>query len=306
MGFFNLFKKKEVIEKPEMSLPDVEKVTIPFPTKPSAIDYSGLIEDVRAYFGKLYKSNNYSFYNYNTLHISVKVDVYFGYTKYNGQTNRNGIKAVDLCLPDDSVLATLDRSLWKRYDKEIGTDNVKWLGYSDGESIRITVFKDKVSEGLVTNLLQNFGEWIADASWSSQLYKIAEQLNLDSGEFEYKKKETGNGYEYYYNGKYVLAGVSHYVAAPFVSLGFAKPEPDNTFNSRAVAIYTDKGVKVGYISEKELDKFHTENTGIIPIVMEAHYYKDKLYGYLYTFTNNKEEYHYIRNQFEKLLENVEL
>lgn len=28
MGFFNLFKKKEVIEKPEMSLPDVEKVTI--------------------------------------------------------------------------------------------------------------------------------------------------------------------------------------------------------------------------------------------------------------------------------------
>ena len=72
------------------------------------------------------------------------------------------------------------------------------------------------------------------------------------------------------------------------------------------AIYTDKEVKVGYISEKELDKFHTENTGIIPIVMEAHYYKDKLYGYLYTFTNNKEEYHYIRNQFEKLLENVEL
>ena len=67
MGFFNLFKKKEVIEKPEMSLPDVEKVTIPFPTKPSAIDYSGMIEEVRAYFGKLYKSNNYSFYNYNTL-----------------------------------------------------------------------------------------------------------------------------------------------------------------------------------------------------------------------------------------------
>ena len=44
MGFFNLFKKKEVTEKPEMSLPDVEKVTIPFPTKPSAIDYSGMIE----------------------------------------------------------------------------------------------------------------------------------------------------------------------------------------------------------------------------------------------------------------------
>ena len=61
MGFFNLFKKKEVTEKPEMSLPDVEKVTIPFPTKPSAIDYSGMIEEVRAYFGKLYKSNKYSF-----------------------------------------------------------------------------------------------------------------------------------------------------------------------------------------------------------------------------------------------------
>lgn len=28
MGFFDLFKKKEVTEKPEMSLPDVEKVTM--------------------------------------------------------------------------------------------------------------------------------------------------------------------------------------------------------------------------------------------------------------------------------------
>ena len=306
MGFFDIFRKKNTIDKPEMSLPDVEKVTIPFPTKPSAINYSGMIENVRAYFGKLYQTDNYSFFRYNTLHISVAVGVYYGYTKYNGETNRNGVKSVSLCLPDDTVLAILDRSLWKRYDKELGTDNVKWLGYSDGESIRITVFKDKVSESIVINLLQNCGEWIADVIWSNQLYKMAEQLNLNDGEFEYKKKETGNGYEYYYNGKYMLAGVSHYVTAPFVSLGFAKLQPDNTFNSKAVAIYTDKEVKVGYISEKELNKFHTENVGIIPIVMEAHYYKDKLYGYLYTFTNNKEEYHYIRNQFEKLLENVEL
>ena len=305
MGFFDLFRKKKVVEKPKMSLPDVEKVTIPFPTKSSADDYSGLLENVRSYFGKLYKSNKYSYFHYNTLGVSVKEGVYFGYTKYNGETNRNGTKAIDLCLPDDTVLVTLDRKLWKRYDKEIGADNAKWLGYSDGDSVRITVFKDKVPEGIVTGLLGNYGGWIADSSFNNSLYKMVEQLNLNDDDFEYKKKDTGRGYDYYYNNKYMLAGVFHYVNAPFVSLGFAKPEPENTFNNKAVAIYTDRGVKVGYISERELNNYHSENSGIVPIVMEAHYYKDRLYGNLYTFTNNIEEYGYISNQFSRLLNELE-
>lgn len=296
MGFFDLFKKKKAT---------VEKVTISFPTKPNAADYSGRINEVKDYFGKLYKSDKYPFFNYNNLHVSVKIDVYFGYTKYNGETNRNGTKAVDLCLPDDTVLIPLDRKLWKRYDTEIGADNAKWLGYSDGESVRITVFKDKVSEAIVTNILRNCGEWIQCTIWGNYLYNIVEQLNLDDGEFEYKKKDSGYGYDYAYNNKYILAGVSRYVTTPFVSLGFAKPEPENTFNNKAVAIYTNKGVKVGYISERELNNYHSENTGIVPIVMEAHYYKDKLYGFLYTFTNNKEEYHYISSQFGKLLYDIE-
>lgn len=94
-----------------------------------------------------------------------------------------------------------------------------------------------------------------------------------------------------------MAGVSHYVEKPFVSFGFAKPEPNNKYNSKAIAIYTDKEIKVGYIAEKELSKFYSENEGTIPIVMEAHYYNGKLYGNLYTFTNNEHEYHYMRNQY---------
>lgn len=302
MGIFDFFKKKTV--KAE-SMPEVKKITISTPKPDSATDYQSELDGIRAYFGKLYKSDvTDDRCNFNILHVEKPIGVYYGYTKYTGETNRNGVKAVAFHLPDDSLLVELTRGMWKQYEKQVGTDGLKWLGYSDGESVRLTVYTGKVMEDVVTSFLSNVGEWINTVAFRNTILKRAEKMNLPEGEFVYNKADSGNGYGYYYNGKYQIAGVARYVAAPFVSFGYARLEPDNSFNSKAVAIYTDNDEKIGYISEKELSKYYSETNGIdnVPLVVEAHYYNNKLYGWLYTFSRNKEEYHYLVNQFLKLTE----
>jgi hypothetical protein len=314
MGLFDLFRKKSnntesTTPAASNSIPaeEVVKITIPTPKPTEAISYEGEIDNIRAFFGKLYKNNvkgTEDRYNFNILHVEIPVGVYYGYTKYTGETNRNGVKAVAFHLPDDSLLVELDRKQWRQYEKEATTDGLKWLGYSDGESVRLTVYKDKVLEGYVTSFLSNVGEWINAVAFRNSILKRVEKMNLPEGEFTYSKADSGFGYDYYYNGRYVIAGIERYVTSPFVSFGYAKLEPNNKFNSKAVAIYTDYDKKIGYISEKELSKYYTEINGVdnIPLVVEAHYYNGKLYGWLYTFSKNKEEYHYIVNQFLKLIE----
>lgn len=311
MGIFDLFRKKPT--KADVTAPncipaeEVVKITISTPKPTEAISYEGELEGIRAYFGKLYKNavkGTDERYSFNLLHIEKAVGVYYGYTKYTGETNRNGVKAVAFYLPDDTLLVELDRKQWKAYEKQAETDGLKWLGYSDGESIRLTVYKDKVLEGVVTSFLSNVGEWINTVAFRNILIKRVEKMNLPEGEFTFNKAASGYGYDYYYNGRYQIAGIARYVTAPFVAFGYARLEPDNQFNSKAVAIYTDSDEKIGYISEKELSKFYAETGEIdnIPLVVEAHYYNGKLYGWLYTFSRNKEEYHYLVNQFLKLIE----
>lgn len=289
--------------------PVVEKVTIFTVTKQPPKDYLAELPAITIFFGKLYKYlyKDTIWESFNTLKVSVPVGVYYGYTKYTGETNRNGVKAVALMMPDNTTqLIQLGRNLWKKYDKAFGEDGLKWLGYSDGESVRVSIYKGRVPEERIESFLVNVGQWIATVEYNNIIYKMAETLNLPCGEFTYNKVDSGYGYAYYYNGKYMIAGVNRYIAAPFVSFGFAVIEPSNSFNSKAIAIYTDRGVKVGYISEKELSKYRLEANGEekLPIVMEAHYYNGKLYGWLYTFSNNQREYHYMTNQYIKLVESM--
>lgn len=313
MGIFDLFRKKptKVVATPisSESIPaeEVVKIAIHTPKPSQAISYEGELEGIRAYFGKLYKNavkGTEDRYTYNILHIDKPVGVYYGYTKYTGETNRNGVKAVAFYLPNDSLLVELDRKQWKAYEKQAETDGLKWLGYSDGESVRLTVYKDKVLEDVVISFLSNVGEWINTVAFRNEIVKRVERMNLPEGEFIYNKTASGFGYDCYYNGRYQIAGIARYVESPFVAFGYARLEPDNKFNSKAVAIYTDSDEKIGYISEKELSKFYAETNGIdnIPLVIEAHYYNGKLYGWLYTFSRNKEEYHYLVNQLLKLIE----
>ncbi len=308
MGIFDFFRKKpNKAEAPTTPTEEVVKITVPTLRPTKATNYEGELEPIRAYFGKLYKKavkGTEERYNYNILHVELPLGVYYGYTKYTGETNRNGVKAVAFHLPDDSLFVELDRKLWKQYEKDLNTEGVKWLGYSDGESVRLTVYKEKVLEDNITSFLYNVGEWINTTSFRNSILRRVEKLDLPEGEFTFNKETSKYGYDLYYNGRYMIAGITRYVAAPFVSIGYAKLEPDNKFNPKAVAIYTDNDEKVGYVSEKELSKFYTETGGAdnIPLVIEAHYYNGKLYGWLYTFSRNKEEYHYITNQYLKLID----
>lgn len=313
MGIFDFLRKKptkaEAIPSIGESIPaeEVAKITIPTPKPSEAISYEGELEGIRAYFGKLYKNavkGTDERYTFNILHVQKPVGVYYGYTKYTGETNRNGVKAVAFYLPNDSLLVELDRKQWKAYEKQAETDGLKWLGYSDGESVRLTVYKDKVLEGVATSFLSNVGEWINTVAFRNTLVKRVEKMNLPEGEFTFNKAASGYGYDYYYNGRYQIAGIARYVTAPFVAFGYARLEPDNSFNSKAVAVYTDTDEKIGYVSEKELSKFYDETGAVdnIPLVIEAHYYNGKLFGWLHTFSRNKEEYHYLVNQFLKLIE----
>lgn len=308
MGIFDFFRKKpSKAEIPTITDEEVVKITIATPKPSKVISYDGELEGIRNYFGKLYKNDvkgTEERFNYNTLHVEIPVGVYYGYTKYTGETNRNGVNAVALHLPDNSKLVELDRKLWKQYEKDVNIDGLKWLGYSDGESVRVTVYKDKILEDNVTSFLSNVGEWINSVVFRKTIEERLENMNLPEGEFIYKKVASEYGYDYSYNGKYMIAGVSRYVTAPFVAFGYTKLEPDNKFNSKAVAIYTDTDEKIGYVSEKELFKFYEETGGVdnVPLVIEAHYYNGKLYGWLYTFSRNKNEYNYLVGQFLKLLE----
>lgn len=307
MGIFDLFRKKptkaNTIESTPAT-PEVERITIATPKPTAPQSYLSAMDNVRAYFGKLNKKSMCDVCKLNILHVEKPIGVYWGYTKYNGENNRNGVKGVALYLPDDSLLVDVDRKLWKQYEKEAGEEGLKWLGYSDGESVRITIYKGKPLESQVESFLTNVGEWIGTVAFTNTIRQRVEKMNLPEGEFTYKKAASGFGYDCYYNGRYMIAGIERYVTAPFVSFGYARLEPNNQFNPKAVAIYTDNDEKIGYISEKELSKFYAETNGAdeIPLVVEAHYYNGKLYGWLYTFSRNKEEYHYLVNQFLKLVE----
>lgn len=257
----------------------ISKIATSFPAKPKNSEYLDKLKEIKKYFGKLSNSNECLYYCYTISNNQINEDICFGYTKYNGETNRNGTKSIDFCLSDDLVIGTLDRNKWKKYDKEIGKDNAKWVGYSIGEYVYIYAFKNIVSENKLKDIINEMYESL----WYEQLYNIVKSLNLNCCD-EYNT----NGFTP--SAKYKLAGAFHYLNEPIVALGFAKPEPSNPFNNKAVAIYTDKGIKVGYVAESELKEFRSAGEEIVPVVIETHYYKGHLYGFFYPFNNDKKEY----------------
>lgn len=288
------------------STPKVSPDT-PMPRK--VADYMKELEGIRQCFGKLYKSRVSGAdeeFHFNQK-AEIPAGVYYGLTKFTGETNRNGVKAVAFMRPDGSQLLELDRRKWKQYEKESQADGLKWLGYSDGENIHLEVYRDKVTEQYITRSLKHLEERAGNDAFRSELEKRVEKMDLPEGEYTAKKAESNYGYELKYTGRYHIAGIRRYVDCPFVSFGFARLEPDNKFNPKAVAIYTDKGEKLGYISEKQLADYYAETGGEdnIPLVVEAHYYNDGLYGWLYTFSRNKEEYPDMVAQFIKVLDEME-
>ncbi|HIU89514.1 MAG TPA: hypothetical protein IAC71_04605 [Candidatus Caccomonas pullistercoris] len=287
----------------------IERVFVPTPEKPTPVNYLKEFDDMKNYFGKLYKIRvtGTEIFNYHILHSSLPVGVYYGRTKFSGECNRNGVKGVLFCSHDGSATIPLERKNWKKYEREAESDNLFWYGYSDGESMSVCLTKGKVLEKSLIDWLKNVGGWIRDHDYYESISEWVKSLGLPDGEFTYKKAHSQYDYDFYYWNRYFLAGVKYHVSAPFVSFGVAKFEPDNKYNHKAVAIYTDTGIKVGYIAEKELSKYRKEVDGVdnIPLVLESHFYNGVLYGNAYTFTRHKNEYTYMVNQFLRLEQKME-
>lgn len=283
------------------------KVTIPTIQIPEMQDFSYMIEDIRNAFGKLYQRLNKTPVNFKHCVSELPTSVYFGKTKYTGETNRNGKREVALLLSDGAIAGKLNRKDWNNYEKYFNTDGLNWIGIVVDGDFEISV-ADKFKEEYVKQLLKwSYPQMIVDSGLRSSIIQEVERQNLSTGEFHNNKEEREKGYEegtyeLDYNGKYQIAGCYHYVNAPFVSVGYAENEPTNEYNPKAMIVKTLGGIKVGYVAEKELQKFYKETGGVkIPLIMEAHYYNGKLYGWMYTYTDNVEEYPYMENQYHKLL-----
>jgi len=307
-----LSKKQNVVQtanKQEKTLDErpVEKITIPTIQKPKEVDYSYLLEDIRNSFGKLYIKLTESHEYFKHCSSKLTTGVYFGRTKYTGEANKNGKREVALLLNDGTIGGKLNRKNWNNHEKHFTTDNLNWIGYSIDGDLTV-VIAEKFKEEFVKHCLgEIFPSRIADEQLWNNIKKEIERQNLSTGEFHNKKTEREKGYEegtyeLNYNNRYQIAGCYLYVSSPFVAVGYAEKEPTNTYNPRAMVIKTLDGAKVGYVSEKELNEFYKETGGMkTPLIIEAHYYKGKLYGWMYTYTDNVEEYFYMANQYHRLL-----
>ena len=101
--------------------PVVEKVTILTVTKQPPKDYLAELPAITIFFGKLYKYlyKDTIWESFNTLKVSVPVGVYYGYTKYTGETNRNRVKAVALIILHNlySLVGICGKSMIKPLEK---------------------------------------------------------------------------------------------------------------------------------------------------------------------------------------------
>lgn len=271
---------------------------------------SYMLEDIRKTFGKLYQRLNDSPVKFKHCDSKLTNGIYFGKTKYTGETNKNGKREIALLLSDETVAGKLNRKDWNNYEKNFNEDGLNWIGLVFDGDFEVSI-ATKFMEDYIKGLLNcTYPHMIVDKRLWDEIRREVEKQNLSTDEFHNNKiereKEYEEGtYELDYNGKYQIAGCYHYINAPFVSIGYAENEPTNTYNPKAMVIKTLGGIKVGYVAEKELQKFYQETGGTkTPLIIEAHYYNDKLYGWMYTYTDNVEEYHYMANQYHKLLNEI--
>lgn len=287
-----------------------EEVTAFIPTikKPEIKNYLFMFDEMKRYFGTLSPTKtDGKFFSFSikveTISPDVIVGVYYGKTKFTGASNRNGKREIAFLDAKGQVICKNERSRWSEYERVIGKDNMNWYGYFDTDLMHIKVYEN-IEETELTSWLSYVGNSINDAEYSELIYNEVKKLNLMNGEFVYKKTQAYDYGDDAYNfdlpflGKYKVAGLFRYVTAPFVCFGFARKEENNSYNSKAIAIYTTNNMKIGYIAENELDAFYQETNGNdTPIVIEGHLYNGKLYGNLFTFLNNVKEYPYMIKEY---------
>lgn len=290
--------------------PSAAKVSIPTIQITESQDFSYMLDDIRNAFGKLYQRvNNEAYIIFKHCGSELATGIYFGKTKYTGETNRNGKREVALLLSDGTIAGKLSRKDWNNYEKNFDTDNLNWIGMSFNGELEVSV-AEKFKEGYIKNQLDWYSSSMADSKLRDEIRQEVEKQNLTVGEFHNKKSQKGKGYEegtyeLDYNNKYQIAGCYHYVESPFVAVGYAEKDPTNEYNSNAMVVKTQEGIKVGYVAEKDLKKFYEETGGAkTPLILEAHYYNGRLYGWLYTYTDNTEEYPYMASQYHKLLNEI--
>lgn len=101
-----------------------------------------------------------------------------------------------------------------------------------------------------------------------------------------------------------VAGITHYLKlsdAPKLYQGYAKPEPENPYNDKAVALITDEGKRIGYIPDQELSLYNRIFEGRESVqffcmvgIFRNHSDKRTLYGKLLLVTapaNEKADMH---------------
>lgn len=287
----------------------VVKISIPTIRRNKEVDYSYLLEDIRKCFGKLYVKLVESHECFNHCVSELPTGVYFGKTKYTGVTNRNGKREVAMLLNNGTIGGKLNRKDWNNHEKSFTSDNMNWIGYSVDGDLTV-VIAEKFKEETVKTNIELFSTRIADEQLWKSIQKEIEGQNLSVGEFHNNKTKREKGYEdgtyeLNYNKKYQIAGCYIYVDSPFVAVGYAENEPNNNYNSKAMVVKALDGNKIGYVSEKDLNSFYKETGGHkTPLIIEAHYYNGKLYGWMYTYTDNTEEYFYMTNQYYELLKEI--
>lgn len=290
---------------------DKKKPTLSFiPTimKPEMKDYSYMFDEMKYFFGNLSPSKTsgkvFSFsIKHETITPGVTVGIYYGKTKFTGEANRNGKREVAFLDKTGQVICKNERARWSEYERIIGEDNMNWYGYYDTDSIYMKVY-EHVEEHELLSWLSEVGKRINLDVFRALIYKEALKLNLSDGEFVYNKKQAydygndGYNFDLPFLGKYKVAGLYRYVSSPFICIGIAKKENHNSYNSKAIAIYTTDMMKIGYVAESELDTFYSETKGEdTPLVIEGHNYNGKLYGNVFTFSNNVQEYPYMIKEY---------
>lgn len=276
---------------------------IPTIEMPQIYDYKPILKEIETFFnGFAKKSKVGNSVNIHNLHDQTPKGVYYGYTRYTGETNRTGKREVALDLPDGQVFTCLNRDLWNKYEKEIGDDKKPWVGCSDGESTYLYVFKKSVSKDLTEQRLRNFYEDDSAEKFYQLLMKEVKRLDLIEylgNDEEDSEDDDEEDWRPPYVDRYYIAGISRYTSYPFVAFGWAKKEPDNPYNPKAVILKTIDGTKVGYIPDKALNTYYDRNGGFpVPVVLAGYYgSSDKILGYVYTFTNSEKEYPALVEQY---------
>lgn len=105
-----------------------------------------------------------------------------------------------------------------------------------------------------------------------------------------------------YNSEYYIAGLTNYTTDTFITFGIAGRDLGNKYSSRAIALINYQAKLIGFIPEKILDKWYQETEGEpIPVIMWCYREGGRLYGRVYTYEANADDYPRMLKQYLKLL-----